>query len=137
MNLRVCNCCGKDLTNAISSYNLYVNYKEKQYYHNNVDAFDLCPECYDKLIKSVKQFQYGTDTPGEGGVEGTLTQNFITQNEFFALQVLFNKYFRRKTKLRKLFNNFLLIADERIAHEVTEDQIDNIADIVERWEKEL
>ena len=53
MNLKVCNCCGRNLTND-SHYNMVICLTDKKKYTSEVENIDLCPECYEKLIKDKK-----------------------------------------------------------------------------------
>ena len=93
MNLRVCNCCGKNITNK-QRYRLDVEYNEKSGPASQVTYIDLCPQCYDKLLLDIDKFKYGESKIAEEPSEGTLTQNFISLKEFLAFQALFEKYFK-------------------------------------------
>lgn len=136
MNLRVCNCCGKNITNK-QRYNLAVGYNEKSGPASQVTYIDLCTQCYDKLLLDIDKFKYGESKIAEEPSEGTLTQNFISLKEFYALHVLFEKYFRHKKKLRAIVNNFLYKIDSRITHEISESEMSEIANLAARWENEV
>ena len=136
MNLRVCNCCGKNITNK-QRYRLDVEYNEKSGPASQVTYIDLCPQCYDKLLLNIDKFKYGESKIAEEPSEGTLTQNFISLKEFYALQVLFEKYFRHKKKLRAIVNNFLYKIDSRITHEISTNEMSEIANLAARWEDEV
>ena len=135
MNLRVCNCCGKNITDK-PRYSLAVDYIEESGYTNQRKYIDLCPQCYDKLLLNIDKFKYG-ESEAEESSEGTLTQNFISLKEFFALQVLFEKYFKNKKKLRAIVNNFLHKIDSRITHEISANEVSEIANLAARWENEI
>lgn len=134
MNLKVCNCCGKELTNTLH-YTLTIDLKERNKSRNNIDYIDLCPMCYEKLIKETKQFKYGEDAVIP--VECELTQNFLSREEFLALQTLVEKHYKNKTKIRKIIDNFLYIINSRISHEATQKEVDNIVALAVEWEKNL
>ena len=136
MNLRVCNCCGKNITDK-PKYLLTVEYIEKGGVANHVKYVDLCPQCHDKLLLDIDKFKYGESNITEEPSEGTLTQNFISLKEFFALQVLFEKYFKHKKKLRTIVNNFLHKIDSRITHEISTNEMSEIANLAARWEDEV
>ena len=136
MNLRVCNSCGKNITDK-QRYHLDVGYNEKSGPANQVTYIDLCPQCYDKLLRDIDKFKYGESKIAEEPSEGTLTQNFISLKEFYALHVLFEKYFRHKKKLRAIVNNFLYKIDSRITHDVSESEMSEIANLAARWENEV
>lgn len=136
MNLRVCNYCGKNITNK-QRYRLDVEYNEKSGPANQVTYIDLCPQCYDKLLLDIDKFKYGESKIADEPSEGTLTQNFISLKEFYALQVLFEKYFRHKKKLRAIVNNFLYKIDSRITHDVSDSEMSEIANLAARWENEV
>ena len=136
MNLRVCNSCGKNVTDK-QRYHLDVEYYEKSGPANQVTYIDLCPQCYDKLLLNIDKFKYGESKIAEEPSEGTLTQNFISLKEFYALHVLFEKYFRHKKKLRAIVNNFLYKIDSRITHEISESEMSEIANLAARWENEV
>ena len=134
MNLKVCNCCGRNLTND-SHYNMIINLADKKKYTSEVENIDLCPECYEKLIKDTKTFKYGEDKIAEAPSEGVMTQNFISRDEFLALQALFIKYSKNKRKLVKILDYFLFLIDSRISHEATEEVMNNIVAIATDWEQ--
>lgn len=136
MNLKVCNCCGKNITNN-QRYLLTVDYIEKNGPFSQVAYKDLCPQCYDKLILNIDKFKYSESKVAEEPSEGTLTQNFISLKEFFALQVLFDKHFKHKRKLRAIVNNFLYKVGSRVTHEVSENDMTEIANLAARWESEV
>ena len=136
MNLRVCNSCGKNITDK-QRYRLAVEYFDKVGPANQITYKDLCPQCYDKLLLDIDKFKYEENETAEEPSAGTLTQNFISLKEFFALQVLFEKYFKRKKKLRTIVNNFLYKVDSRITHEITADEMSEIANLAARWENEV
>ena len=106
MNLKICNYCGRELTNSFH-YTLTVDKKERNKQTNNVDYIDLCPACYEKLIKEAKQFKYGKDTIAEAPSEGVMTQNFVSREEILALQTIVEKYYKNKIKIRKILDIFL------------------------------
>ena len=135
MDLKVCDYCGCKLNN-IFHYKLTIDSKDKNKYSTNIGYIDLCPSCYEKLIKDVEQFKYGEDKNAEVPSEGVLTQNFISRDEFLALQALFLKYSKNKRKLAKLFDYFLYTIDTRVSHEATEEEMNNIVSIATKWEKE-
>ena len=136
MNLRVCNCCGKNITDK-QRYRLVVEYYDKVGPSNQVTYKDLCPQCYDKLLLDIDKFKYEENETAEESSEGTLTQNFISLKEFFALQALFDKHFKHKRKLRAIINNFLYKVDSRVTHEITADEMAEIASLAARWESEV
>lgn len=136
MNLRVCNSCGKNITDK-QRYCLTVDCIEKGVRTNQVTYIDLCPQCYDKLLLDIDKFKYGESKIAEEPSEGTLTQNFISLKEFLALQVLFEKYFKHKKKLRTIVNNFLHKIDSRITHEISTNEMSEIANLAARWEDEV
>ena len=136
MNLKVCNSCGKNITDK-PKYRLTVEYIEKGGPANHVRYIDLCPQCHDKLLLNIDKFKYGESNTEEEPSEGTLTQNFISLKEFFALQVLFEKYFKHKKKLRTIVNNFLHKIDSRITHEISTNEMSAIANLAARWEDEV
>ena len=136
MNLRVCNSCGKNITDK-QRYRLTVEQFDKNGPANQVTYKDLCPQCYDKLLLNIDKFKYGESETAEEPSEGTLTQNFISLKEFFALQVLFEKYFKHKKKLRTIVNNFLHKIDSRITHEISTNEMSEIANLAARWEDEV
>ena len=136
MNLKVCNSCGKNITGK-PKYCLTVEYIEKGAAANQVTYIDLCPQCYDKLLLDIDKFKYGESNIAEEPSEGTLTQNFISLKEFLALQVLFEKYFKHKKKVRTIVNNFLHKIDSRITHEISANEMSEIANLAARWEDEV
>ena len=136
MNLRVCNCCGKNITDK-PRYSLAVDYIEKSGYTNQRKYIDLCPQCYDKLLLDIDKFKYGESNIAEEPSEGTLTQNFISLKEFLAFQALFEKYFKHKKKLRTIVDNFLHKIDSRITHEISTNEMSEIANLAARWEDEV
>lgn len=136
MNLRVCNNCGKNITDK-QRYCLTVDRVEKGVCYNQVKYIDLCPQCYDKLLLDIDKFKYGESNIAEEPSEGTLTQNFISLKEFYALHVLFEKYFKHKKKLRTIVNNFLCKIDSRITHEISANEMSEIANLAARWENEV
>ena len=136
MNLKICNSCGRELTNSFH-YTLTVDTKERNKHTTNVDYIDLCPACYEKLIKEAKQFKYGKDTIAEMLSEGVMTQNFVSREEILALQTLVEKYYKNKIKIRKILDNFLYMINSRISHEATQEEIDNIVALAVKWEENL
>ena len=136
MNLRVCNNCGKNITDK-QRYYLTVDRVEKGVCYNQVTYIDLCPECYDKLLLDIDKFKYGESNIAEEPYEGTLTQNFISLKEFLAFQALFEKYFKHKKKLRTIVDNFLHKIDSRITHEISTNEMSEIANLAARWEDEV
>ena len=136
MNLRVCNSCGKNITDK-QRYRLTVDCIEKGVCTNQVTYIDLCPQCYDKLLLDIDKFKYGESKIAEEPSEGTLTQNFISLKEFLAFQALFEKYFKHKKKLRTIVNNFLHKIDSRITHEISTNEMSEIANLAARWEDEV
>ena len=136
MNLRVCNNCGKNITDK-QRYCLTVDCIEKGAHTNQVTYIDLCHQCYDKLLLDIDKFKYGESKIAEEPSEGTLTQNFISLKEFLALQALFEKYFKHKKKLRTIVNNFLHKIDSRITHEISTNEMSEIANLAARWEDEV
>ena len=136
MNLRVCNNCGKNITDK-QRYCLTVDCIEKGAHTNQVTYIDLCTQCYDKLLLDIDKFKYGESKIAEEPSEGTLTQNFISLKEFLALQALFEKYFKHKKKLRTIVDNFLHKIDSRITHEISTNEMSEIANLAARWEEEV
>ena len=135
MNLKVCNCCGKNLTNN-SHYNMTTNLVDELRYTSERENIDLCPECYNKFIENIKTFKYGEDKIAKTPVDGEMVQNFLSREEFFAFQALCLTYSKNKRKLVKILNYFLKLIDTRIDHNISPEETNNIVELATKWEQD-
>lgn len=130
MKFQVCDCCGKQIDDT-NKYLIEISPVANNIKTPNTTKIDLCSKCYKNLFAEMGKFTYNGELPERAD------HDFLSKEDYYAFYILFKKYFKNKTKLRKVFNHFFDTIDKKIDDLMSEEEMNNIVELSQKLEKEI